>query len=198
MRKGIKLAIIGSIFLFFGIGAWANYILTLDLNRIFWMCYLSLILMGIGALRKDSYLLMSQIYILAIPLLIWDLDFIFHLISGNTLWGIADYFFLGEFGFEKIMVLQHLFSIPLAIYAVKLLGVKRRDAWKVSLIQIALVYITVSSFVSSSQNINCIFTSCIKADLGLPYPLVWFIVFFGMTLISAFLINNFILEKNKK
>jgi len=196
MKKGVALNVIGVIFLIFGIGAWVNYTLTFDLNKIFWMCYLSLIIMGIGALRKNAYVIMSQVYILALPLIIWDIDFIFRLFSGTPLFGITDYFFWGDFNFGKFIVLQHLFSVPLAIFAARNIGLERKDAWKVSLIQIALVYITVSSFVPKEHNINCIFTSCVNTSLGLPYPLIWFVVFFGMTLVSAFVINNYIFKEN--
>jgi len=195
-RNSLKLWIIGFIFLFFGIGAWINYIITLDLNKIFWMCYLSLIIMGIGALRKNSYAIMSQVYILAMPLLIWDIDFIFRLVSGQTLWGISDYFFLGHFVFEKVIVLQHLFSIPLAIYAAKIIGVERKDAWKISIFQIAIVYFAVFLVIPNTSNINCIFSPCVSLPLGFSYVLTWFLVFFGMTLFSALIINNILLKKN--
>ena len=84
---------------------------------------------------------MSQVYILTIPLLIWNIDFFYWLIFDKPLWGITDYFFVNNvFNLGKVISLQHLFTIPLSIYAANLIGVKRRDAWKWSFIQIILVF----------------------------------------------------------
>ena len=182
----------GIIFLFFGIGAWINSIVMNDVGKLIWMCYLSLIIMGVGVLRRDSFMMMSQVYILSLPIVVWDADFLFHLFTGHTLFGITDYFFVESFNFGKFISLQHLFVVPLAIYIVFLLGLKRKDAWKVSLIQITVIYFVTLFFTPASENLNCVFSSCMPIEFGAIYPLVWFTVFFGMTLISAFILNKFI------
>lgn len=144
---------------------------------------------------------MSQVYILAIPLLVWDIDFLYWLIFSKPFLGLTDYFFVGGSSLiGKIVSLQHLFTIPLAIYVASLIGVKRRDAWKLSFIQIILVFIAVTLLSSSELNINCIFNPCINVYFGLPYRLTWFLIIFSMTFITSVLLNylQIIKVKNDK
>lgn len=197
-HKFILLNIIGIFFLVLGILAVVNSIYNNYPTQILYMCYFGIIFIGIGILTKKSFIIMSQVYILAIPLLLWDIDFFYWLIFDKPLWGITDYFFLNNvFNLGKIISLQHLFTIPLSIYAASLIGVKRRDAWKWSFIQIILVFSAVSILSPAELNINCVFEPCININSGLPYGLTWFLVIFAMTFISSVLLNYFIIPKSK-
>ncbi|MEX0933022.1 MAG: hypothetical protein WDZ77_02915 [Candidatus Pacearchaeota archaeon] len=190
------LDIIGFTLFALGVAAVANSLFIKNPTQIFWGCYLGLLIMGIGIIKRNSFLIMSQVYILAIPMIIWDMDFLHYLILNQPLWGITDYFFLERnLDLSKAISLQHLFSIPLALYATKKIGLKRKDAWKLSLIQITLVYIIVSLFTIPEANINCVFDPCINLYFGIPYRLTWFITIFGMTFLTAILINKFLIKK---
>jgi len=196
--KFILLDLLGAFFLIWGIIAIANSMYNQNPTQILYMCYLGLLLIGAGILAKRSSIIMSQVYILAIPLLIWDLDFLYWLIFHHPLFGITDYFFAeGHSLVGKIISLQHLFTIPVAVYAVKSIGTKVKDAWKWSFIQITLVFIIVTLFSPSELNINCAFNPCINLYFGLPYRLTWFLALFGMTFISSVLINYLIFPRRK-
>jgi len=198
-HKLIFLDILGGFFLIWGIIAIANSMYMQNPTQILYMCYLGLVLIGIGILTKRSFIIMSQIYILAIPLIIWDIDFLYWLIFNKPLWGITDYFFVeNSFNIGKIISLQHLFTVPVAAYAAKLIGIKRKDAWKWSFVQIILVFIAVSLLSSRETNINCIFDPCLNIVMGLPYRITWFIVIFSMTFISALIINSFLIVKKNE
>ncbi|MFH1238159.1 MAG: hypothetical protein V1491_01855 [archaeon] len=189
-HKFMLLDIIGIFFLFLGIIAIANSIHDQNPTQILYLCYLSLILIGIGILTKRSFIIMSQVYILAIPLLIWDIDFLYWLIFSKPLWGITDYFFINNlFNIGKIISLQHLFTVPLAIYSASLIGVKRKDAWIWSFIQIILIFIAVNMFSPPELNVNCVFNSCINVYFWLPYNLIWFLIIFSMTFITSVILN---------
>jgi hypothetical protein len=203
-NKFIILDLIGIFFLILGIAAIANSFYNQNPTQVLYMCYVGLILIGIGILTKRSFIIMSQVYILAIPLLIWDIDFLYHLILNKSLFGITDYFFSGGSSLiGRLVSLQHLFTVPLSIYAASLIGVKRKDAWKWSFIQIIIVYIFVSLFTLPAENINCVYNPCIPIDFGLPYRLTWFIVIFSMTFITSIILNYLPIikandKKNKK
>lgn len=195
--KLLLLDILGAFFLIWGVVAISVSMYNQNPTQVLYACYLGLVLIGIGILTKRSFIIMSQIYILAIPLIIWDIDFLFWLIFHHPLFGITDYFFAeGHSLIGKIISLQHLFTIPIAIYAAKQIGIKRKDAWKWSFIQIAIVYIFVSLFSNPDLNINCVFNPCINIYFGLPYRPTWFLIFFGMTFLASLGINLIIL-KNK-
>ncbi|MFH1607739.1 MAG: hypothetical protein ABIA78_01260 [archaeon] len=196
--KFLLLDILGIFFLVWGIIAISVSMYNQNPTQVLYMCYLGLILIGVGILTKRSFIIMSQIYILAIPLIVWDIDFLHWLILNKPLFGITNYFFAeGHSIIGKIISLQHLFTVPVAIYASKIIGVKRKDAWKWSFIQIIFVYIFISLLSNPDININCVFNSCINVYFGLPYRLTWFIIIFGMTFLTSLGINYFILKKIK-
>ena len=197
-HKFILLNLIGMFFLLLGITAVVNSWYNQSPTQVLYMCYLGLIFIGIGILTKRSFIIMSQVYILAIPLLVWDIDFIYWLIFNQPLFGITDYFFIDSaLNIGKIVSLQHLFTVPLAIYAANLIGVKRKDAWIWSFIQITVVYIAVSILSAPEFNVNCVFNPCINIYFGLPYRLTWFLVLFSMTFLTSVLLNYFSLIKVK-
>ncbi len=190
-HKFIVLDTLGVLFLVLGMIAMINSIYTKNPSQTLYMCNLGMTLIGIGILTKKSFIIMSQVYILAIPLLIWDVDFFYWLFLGKPLLGITDYFFLDTaFSIGKVVSLQHLFTVPLSIYAASLIGIKRKDAWKWSFVQITLVYIAVSLISPPELNINCIAKPCVDFYLGLPYGLTWFLIIFGMTFITSNLLNR--------
>ena|SRR3989344_3133 len=195
--KTIFLKIIGIFFLIWGIIAIINSVYNQNPSQILYLCYIGLILIGIGILAENSFIIMSQVYILLIPLIVWDIDFIYWLIFQNPLWGVTDYFFLDKaFNIGKIISLQHLFTIPLSVYAAKLIGLKRKDAWKWSFIQIFIVFITVSLFSPEESNVNCIFKPCMNIELTPPYKITWFIAIFSMTFLSSLIINKILFKGN--
>lgn len=203
-KAGIKadhviLDIIGFVLFSLGVAAIMNSLFIKNPTQIFWGCYLGLIIMGVGIIKRSSFLIMSQVYILAIPLLFWDIDFLYWLLFNHPLFGITDYFFIERtLTISKLISLQHLFSIPFAIYATRKIGLERRDAWKWSFVQITLVYIIVSFFTLPESNINCVFEPCVNFSFGIPYRITWFIIFFGMTLLTAVIVNKFLIRKLKK
>jgi len=138
--------IIGIYFLFIGSLAIAVSIYEGNFSSIFWICYLGLILSGLGILLKRVDILESQLNILLIPLLVWNIDFYATLFWGISPFGVTDYFFIGTFSISKFVSLQHLTTIPLGIFALYLFQYKKRSALKVSFIQIILIFICPELF----------------------------------------------------
>ena len=154
------------------------------------MSYISLILLGIGALKKDGFLIASQIIILGIPYVFWNIDFYYYLINGRTLFGIVDYFFVPGSFIGKLISSQHLFTIPVSLYSLYLIKLKRNDFWKVSFLQVAAVFFVTRLATSPEKNVNCVFKSCTNFNFGLPYILEWFLVYFAMVLFANLIINR--------
>lgn len=74
--KNIILNLIGILYIILGIGAIINTIyLELGLAPILWFSYIGIILIGIGVLSKNHLLILSQLNILIIPYLFWNIDF---------------------------------------------------------------------------------------------------------------------------
>ena len=187
--KNYILNFIGILFIILGIGAIINtlYQKELGLAPILWICYISIILIGIGALTKNYLLLLSQLNILAIPLIFWNLDFFYVLFTKNSLFGITDYFFIPGPLIGKLITAQHFITIPLTIYCLYLIKIKKNFAWAISFFQIAVVFFITRAISPPEKNINCVFTSCIDFNFNIPYyPIIWFFIFFIIIFVTNF------------
>jgi hypothetical protein len=196
-NKNLILNIIGIYFIILGLSAIIGAFHNQLPYQILYACYIGMLLIGIGILTRKSFIILSQVYILAIPLLIWDIDFIHWIIFNKPLWGITDYFFFDFSSLvDKFISLQHLYTIPLVIYVIGLMGVKRKDAWKWSIIQTSVMFFVVLIFSPKILNINCVFISCIGTNFRIPYILLWFLVSFSMIFITSWILNYFLWSKN--
>ena len=198
-NKIIILNLLGTYFLLLGMAAIARSLYSGTPSQILYACYIGAILIGVGILTKKSFIVLSQVYILAIPLLFWDIDFIHWLIFNKPLWGITDYFFF-DFSatIDRFITLQHLYIIPVSIYAAKLIGVKRNNALLWSFIQLILMFSVITIFSPPKLNVNCVFESCIDINFDIPYNIAWFLVSFGMVTITALFLNYFLWTKKSK
>ncbi len=196
--KKIILNIIGVYFLILGITAILLSLLRQMPTQILYACYIGIILIGIGILTRKSFLILSQIYIITIPSIVWGIDFFHWLIFKTPLWGMTDYFFFNSaITLDKFVSLQHFYAIPLAIYTAKLIG-KGKNAWKLSLIQLLIIFIAVKILSPPELNINCVFYSCVNINWMLPYNIVWFLISFSIVGITALLLNYFLWPKKKR
>lgn len=190
LKKETILNIIGCIFIIFGIAAIINAIYLKDYYGILWFCYSGLIIIGISILIRNSYLLTAQLNIFTIPLILWTIDFVYFLAVKHSLFGIVDYFFATSTLIAKIISLQHLFTIPLSFYAMYLLKQKRKDAWKLSFLEIILIYIVSIILTSESSNINCVYRACVNFIPAKFYTITWFALAFLMVSLTNLIINK--------
>ncbi len=189
---------IGLIFFVFGIAAISNTLFHIDegLAPILWFSYIGLILLAVGCFRRNGELIASQLCILTIPYLFWNVDFFTYLFSGASVWGTADYIFLEGALIGKIISLQHVFNIPLSLLALSLIGLKRLDFWKISFAEMVILFFVSRFFTSYDQNVNCVYHNCATFDLGLWYPLQWFLVY-GITIFITWFVLIKIFYKNR-
>lgn len=182
--------LLGVYFFSLGVLAIVNVLILKNYSGLLWVSYFTLLFIGIGMLFRNSSFILSQLNIILIPLIFWNIDFFYRLITGNSFFGITDYFFVGQKTLGDFITLQHIYVIPFALYAIYLIGLKKSDAWKISFFEIGIVFIISFLFTSIKENINCVFSSCISfvSISGILHYFVWFAVFFSMILITNFLI----------
>jgi hypothetical protein len=154
----ILLNVFGFIFLLWGFMAVVNSYLFEGYNMVLWYCYLGLLLIGIGIYSRNSTLIGIQVSILAVPLVFWNIDFIYFLITGVSLWGITDYMFLGNrFVLGQLVSLQHLFTLPFSLYAMAKIKSKFKGYWKYAFLQVTVMYFAVFYLTQRADNVNCVF-----------------------------------------
>ncbi|MEK6915443.1 MAG: hypothetical protein AABW89_02795 [Nanoarchaeota archaeon] len=201
MNKNRILNTIGLVFLIWGTAAIIDNILHIDegIAPILWISYISLIILAIGLFKKNSGLIASQIAIIGIPYLIWNSDFFYHLFTSKSLFGITDYFFeLNNLvAIEKIISFQHIFNIPLSLWALHLIGLKKNNFWIVSIVQIAFVFIITRTVTNYEENVNCVYRNCAGFTFGIPYIIEWFTAYILMISITSWFLVKIFKKREK-
>lgn len=183
--RNFFLYVIGAVFLIFGIASVVNSLYRGNGGQILWGCYAALLILGIGAIGRKELLVGSQLCVLILPVLVWNIDFVYQIVSGNELWGITSYMFEG-IGFSQIISLQHVISVPLGVIALALIKPKRFDFWKIAFIEVIFLFFAVALFTKPSANINCVFESCVPFEINFPYAVAWLVGFYIVILVTNY------------
>ena len=161
-------------------------------SLLFWACYFLPIIIIIGLLKKNSSIVLSQIIIFFIPILLWFVDFVHNIITGNSLLGLLIYLPNStQTILQKIVSTQHIYTIPLSILALFFIKVKKRD-YKVLLISLSEIVILffLSHLSSEDLNVNCVYHNCSTFPLlNIPWAISWFLIMSAFIFISYFIIN---------
>ncbi len=188
MKSQSIIKAIGSILLILGIVAVIISLKTREPSHILWLCYISLILIGAGIIKGNSYIIASQLNIIAIPAIFWSIDFFYMAITNKPLWNITSYLIGADTTTLSYFIsMQHIFTLPLALYSVYMLKLRRKDFWKISVMQAAAIFILSYIFSSREANINCIFSPCfsiLNKYIQISYTLSWFagiLIMIGIT-----------------
>lgn len=162
-------------------------------EAVLWISYFTFLILGIGMLFRNPYLIGSQINIIFFPYIVWSIDFIYNLITSRSLWGTTDYVFQPIPYTALIVTIQHIVILPIAFIALYFIKFKRKDFWKISFLEISLIFLLTRIFSNPSKNINCIFKNCLPFEINLNYyPFIWF----GFYILMIFIVN-FILIRIK-
>ncbi|MBD3247593.1 hypothetical protein GF378_03165 [Candidatus Pacearchaeota archaeon] len=204
---GIFLFLVGLIAIFLSFNRGAP-------SQALYFCYIGLLIIGAGIFFENIYFILTQINILLIPLIVWDIDYFYQLFSGKILWNLTNYMFNYERSWLADLVsLQHIYIIPLsllAIYFIHLIKNSRKErkkqgkmltrkkAWIFSLVQLTLLFILTKIFTLKSDNINWVYSQEI-IDVVFPWPyfITWFL-FFGIISVATNYLLNIALDKFNK
>ena len=194
--KTILLIIIGIIFLVYGLFAMGYAIYRGKPDWIFWACYVVMVIMGIASFMRSGYLIAAGLSVVATYLITLDVDFLYQLIFGKPLWGITNYFFKELFLAARLISLEHLFLVPLGLFAIYLTGLKRKDHWKISIMATMAIMGATLLLTNPSYNVNCAFISCIPVFSNVPYySLTWLLFIIATIFVNAFIINKLFYRK---
>jgi len=196
------LTFIGLFFILVGAFAFYNGVELFGISGIFWFSYVALFLTGVGIYTKNSSLIASQLCIILIPYIFWNIDFFYVLATGNSLWGITDYFFQPRPLLAQIISVQHVFIVPISLLAIYFIKLKRKDFWIFSVIQVVLFYFLARILSNLEDNVNCAFQNCMSFYISPEiYPFFWFLAYFamiGITALALTRIKAFNIKHSKK
>lgn len=177
-----------------------KFLLSKNYSLLLWVCYLAFPVIIIGLIKKNPYLILSQVVILAIPDLFWVFDFIYLILTGHSPMGLVVYF-PNQIFLEKIVSMQHFYTVPLSLVALSILKLKKNyKVLLVSLVEIVLVFLLTLLLVPADGNIiNCIHLNCINIKLTfLPPSAIWFMFTFSFVISSYFIITSLPFIRKKK
>jgi hypothetical protein len=128
----------------------------------------------------------------AIALILWTIDFSYVFFVGSPFLGITDYLFLPGPLMDKLVSLQHLFTLPFAILGLYLIKIKRNDVWIISYMEMMIIFIVSRLFTAREYNVNCVYDNCMNFYVGSGdfYIVVWFF----LTLLAV-VVTNWIFTK---
>ncbi len=198
-KLGVATKVFGLYLVFLSLLAIANAFFHPEIASPLWFCYIAVFLIGLGLFYGKSDIVAMQINIMAIPVLVWNIDFYHYLITGKTLWGVTDYFFASKDTLSNFITLQHLYVIPITLVFLYFLGSYGKNIWKWSFLEAAGIFILSWFFTAPSANVNCVFKSCINFlhVTGISYQILWF----AAMLLMIFLTNrifSYLINKIKK
>ncbi|MEM3074381.1 MAG: hypothetical protein QW727_00335 [Candidatus Pacearchaeota archaeon] len=195
-KKELIIKTLGVFFLFYGLFAIGFSIYRGKPDWIFWFCYISMTLIGIGALMKDGKLIASQINLVAGYLIVWDIDFFYLLIIGKPLWGVTDYFFRELMPIARLISIEHFFLLPISLYLLYEIKTEKGHL-RLSLIQGTIIYILTIVLTNPRYNVNCAFNSCVTFLPEKYYQLTWYILSVTTIWITSIIINNIYIFNKK-
>ncbi len=186
-KKDLVFFVFGIYFVLLGVLAVINAFNHPEIASPLWFCYIAVFLIGIGILTQNSSLIATQVNIMAIPIIFWNIDFFYHLITGSPLWGITDYFFVGGVNsLGNFITLQHTYILPVSLVFIYIFGLNKKNLLKWSFLEITLIFLASILLYPPAKNVNCVFSSCINfLSLGSPYyQILWFFSVFLMIFLT--------------
>lgn len=153
---------------------------------IFWLCNHAPLILGIAILFRSGFWITAEISFVFAGVFIWVADYFSKILFNIHVFGSTSYLFpITNQGFFYVTSLIHLFSLPLALWALFLINKKEPSAWKGAVIH-AIVLIPFAVYFREQYNLNCFLEPCISwiPDFYL-YPVMAFIGYFILFVIPV-------------
>lgn len=175
-KKEVILDALGCIFLAMGITSVVFHVFFQRWEYAVWFCNHSMLITGTAVLLRNRFWLTAMLNWSVVPITIWVVDFTGKVFFNAYVFKVTEYMFEGPV-LGHIISMQHLFAVPLMLYALFLMGKPHKWAWLGTLLQSSILFVLSYFFITPDYNINCTHTACISWLNNLPYyPVSWFIL----------------------
>ena len=153
-------------------------------QHVFWLSNHIGLVLGSAVLLRKSYWITAELALGFVGEMGWSVDYVGKILFDIHILGSTSYLFVEGYPSTLFFsTLQHLFIIPLGVWALWLLAKPEPAAWKGALFH-ACVLLLISFPFGVSLNLNCFLESCVSWIPTFPwYPLFWMIVYFGVFVI---------------
>lgn len=187
---------IGIFFLITGILQYVVPVSEGNYAHFIWFSGHVIILLGVGILLRNRFLVTAELCIALIPETFWSVDFLGKIFFNKYILGVTSYMFEQKFRIVTMLNLQHLLIVPFGLAALWHMRIDK-NGWKGSLIHGLIIWI-LSLMAGQIYNINCVFRSCIPYLAGLSnYMILWPLIVFAIILLSN-IVLQIVYTENKK
>ncbi len=172
-----------------------------DYEAFLWGCYLCIPLIILGIFLRNPYIIIVQVLVLAIPDLMKVFDLIMMWTSGYSPLGMSTIFFQRPF-IGKLAMMQHFYTVPLALWALALIKIKVKENYRILLAglgEIVVIFFLTFFLVTNGETVNCVHVNCTSISIPyMPYFVLWFAFAFAFVSLTYFLIINLNFIKGRK
>jgi len=165
--------------------------------HLFWLCNHVIIFMGIAILFRSSFWLIAEFCFLFIGEFIWVIGLLIYISFGIIIPGNSAYLLYDAKFINLISILVHVLTLPLGLWAIFLLGKKKKFAWVGGLIH-AIILIPFVLYFGANYNLDCFYKPCFSIIPNISiYSLLVIPVYFILIVIPLNYLVNWILEKRE-
>ena len=158
-KKRIILNIIGITLILFSLVRF-YFLYTEGISfHIFWLCNHIPLIMGLAILFRNSFVLIGEFSLGFMGMVFWMLDYFYFLLFGVSLSGNGEFFSIGAY--MVVAFVLHALTLPLAIWAIILIGKRETKAFIVSIAHF-IILIPIIIYFGVEKNVNCFFESCLN------------------------------------
>jgi hypothetical protein len=147
-----------------------------------------MIIAGIAILKRNRFWTTATLNWSLVPVSMWVIDFAGKLLFDTHVLGITEYMFVGPW-WGRILSLQHLFTVPLLLYALHLLDSADERAWLGTAVHGAALWLISYFIITPDYNVNCVYEACQSWLQSEYYVALWPLIAVALFyLTNAFLV----------
>lgn len=201
-QKSLFLNILGVLLILIGIfRLWQIIYIANDFPRYFWFCNFAPLILGVGILIRNSFILIGEFSVLFVGQIWWTFDFLSFIFTGRFLVGSSEYIIYESLISQIASASVHILVIPISLVAIFLIGKENKNAWKFSFILFSFL-LPIVLYYGEEINLNFLFYHGLSFLPEISfYPLIIpflyiFLVVFPLSLLINWLLRKFSIKKS--
>ncbi len=164
--------------------------------NLLWFCDIAIIITFFGLWFESSLLVSTAALSSIATQLVWQVDYFFHLVTGNRLFGFSDYMFDATLTtFNKAVSMFHVWMPYMLLYSLRILRYNRTALLVQTLIAciaILLSFLLTKDMFGPAGNLNKVYGLSDKEPQTWMEPWLWLIVVMAYCFLCIYLPMHFL------
>jgi hypothetical protein len=167
--------------------------------NLLWFCDISIIITFFGLWFESSLLISMAALASVATQLVWQVDYFFHLVSGQRLFGFSDYMFDANLStYSKAVSLFHVWMPYMLLYSLHIVHYNRKALAGQTLIgcmAILLSFLLTNDMFGPAGNLNKVYGLSDKEPQTWMAPWLWLIVVMAYCFFCIYLPMHFLFSR---